>query len=269
MSADLATHAALPGGARTFSLDLRPGLGDCVPTGRIRLDALARWLQDVAYADVEDAGLAADAFWVVRRNRVTITRWPRFAEWFRLTTFCAGLGRMWALRRTTIEDARGSAIESSALWVHLDPESRRPFPFTERELAAYGPPPEVTATRISAKLRHPAPPPDAAVSPWSFRAIDCDIAGHVNNAAYWQPIEERLLGGGVRPAGLAGLAVGAEPAGLDAEIEFRAGAQPGEKLVLAQGEMHWLLDPDRTLLASVRLARTDVENVAEGSPNNR
>jgi len=46
----------LPQG-RVFSLTRRPLLGDCAPSGRVRLDAIARWLQDVAYTDVEDAGL--------------------------------------------------------------------------------------------------------------------------------------------------------------------------------------------------------------------
>src|SRR5438105_4911076 len=41
----------VPADGRVFSESVRPGLADCSPSGRIRLDALARWLQDVAYAD--------------------------------------------------------------------------------------------------------------------------------------------------------------------------------------------------------------------------
>ena len=89
-------------GVRAFSQARRPGFADCAPSGRIRLDALACWLQDVAYADVEDAGLAAAAVWVVRRTRMRVNRFPRFGERFELTTFCSGLGRMWAERRTDI-----------------------------------------------------------------------------------------------------------------------------------------------------------------------
>ena len=48
----------LPAAGRTFQLTMRPLLGDCAPSGRIRLDALARWFQDVAFADVEEAGVA-------------------------------------------------------------------------------------------------------------------------------------------------------------------------------------------------------------------
>ena len=50
-----------PEGGRVFAQSARSGFGDCAPTGRMRLDALAQWLQDVAYADVEDAGMADTA----------------------------------------------------------------------------------------------------------------------------------------------------------------------------------------------------------------
>ncbi|MDQ2897202.1 MAG: hypothetical protein M3Y09_16430, partial [Actinomycetota bacterium] len=58
-------YPPLPGG-RTFSEHRRPGFAACAPSGRMRLDAIAGWLQDVAYGDVEDAGLAQAAVWVVR-----------------------------------------------------------------------------------------------------------------------------------------------------------------------------------------------------------
>src|SRR5438270_797142 len=61
-----------PNDGRVFRQEVRPGLADCSPTGRIRLDALARWLQDLAYADVEQAGVADRAVWVVRRARVRV-----------------------------------------------------------------------------------------------------------------------------------------------------------------------------------------------------
>src|SRR2546423_11047700 len=99
-----------PGGARIYGQQMRAGLGDCAPSGRIRLDALARWLQDIAYADVEDAGVAHLAVWVVRRSRMSVRRFPRFAEAPTVRTFCSGLGRMWAERRTTIEQDGAPAV---------------------------------------------------------------------------------------------------------------------------------------------------------------
>jgi acyl-ACP thioesterase len=30
------------------------------------------------------------------------------------------------------------------------------------------------------------------LTPWPFRASDVDLMGHVNNAAYWKAVEDRL-----------------------------------------------------------------------------
>jgi acyl-ACP thioesterase len=217
-----------------------PGLADCAPSGRIRLDALARWLQDVAYADVEDAGLEAAAVWVVRRTRMRVDRFPRFAERCTVRTFCSGIGRMWAERRTTVvrPGEESPDVEAVSLWVHLDPELRRPTPLTEAELDTYGHP--AHDRRISARLRHPPPGEAERQWDWHFRTTECDLADHVNNAAYWQPLEEELLSE-------------ADPNSIDVEIEFRSGAQPGAKRILASGERRWITSAEGEAHASLLL----------------
>jgi acyl-ACP thioesterase len=217
-----------PPGGRIFQLQTRTWFADCAPSGRIRLDALARWLQDIAYADVEDAGLASMAVWVVRRTRIRVRRFPRFGERFSLATFCSGLGRMWGERRTTVRrsDAADPDVEAVALWVHLDPADWRPIPFSDRETELYGS--AAAGRRVSARLRHPAPDPDAPSSTWTFRSVDLDIAGHVNNAAYWEPLEEELLSG-------------PEPERIDVEIEFRTPCQPGVKQLVRNGARRWIV----------------------------
>jgi acyl-ACP thioesterase len=230
---------ATPERGRVFIQAMQPGLADCAPSGRIRLDALARWLQDVAYADVEDAGLARSAVWVVRRTRLSVIRFPRFAERLTVRTFCSGLGRMWAERRTTVAGAGAGAgieVEAVSLWVHLDPADWRPVPFTEDELAAYGD--AAAGRRITARLRHPPPGSARERSRWTFRATECDLAGHINNAAYWQPLEEELLSSTE------------EPEALEAEIEYRTPCQPGEKLVRSEGDLRWIVSTEGQIHAS-------------------
>jgi acyl-ACP thioesterase len=231
---------------RAFSQLRQPGFGDCAPSGRMRLDAIAGWLQDVAYADVEDAGLQGAAVWVVRRTRIRVRRFPRFGERFRLTTFCSGLGRMWAERRTDVVrcDAGDPDVEATSLWVHLDVEHWRPTPLSETELTTYGwvPP----SRRVSARLRHPAPEGVAGGVPWTFRATECDIADHINNAAYWQPLEEELLTGAAP-----------DPQCLDVEMEYRTPAQPGPKRVINEGEYRWIVGDGDELHASIRIGAGD------------
>ena len=232
-----------PSGGREFEQAVRPGFADCAPSGRVRLDGIARWLQDVAYADVEDAGLADRAVWVVRRTRMRVQRFPRFGEELELATFCSGMGRMWAERRTTVRRGRSdqSDVEAVALWVHLDPGHWRPVPLGEEELQLYGS--AAAGRRVTARLRHPAPDGIEGESTWLFRATELDIAGHVNNAAYWKPLEEELL-------------AGPEPDELDVEIEFRTPAQPGAKRLLRASRRRWIADGEE-VLASILLGDAD------------
>jgi acyl-ACP thioesterase len=263
----LAEFVQPPPGGRQFSQERRPLLGDCGPGGRIRLDALAGMLQDIAYMDVDDAGVAELAVWVLRRSRMCVKRFPRFGDRLSLTTFCSGIGKMWAERRTTViaEGDTESCVEAVSLWVHLDPVSWRPVPLSRAEIDAYGD--AAAGRRVTARLRHPAPgpdqrhpapgpdqrhpapgpdqrhparPPDEQRGRWRFREIDCDIAGHINNAVYWQPLEEELLAGEVP-----------EPSSLDVEIEFRTPAQPGEMVVLRNGAARWIVNLDGETHASI------------------
>jgi acyl-ACP thioesterase len=228
-----------PERGRIFTESLRPGLADCSPSGRIRLDALARWTQDIAYADSVDAGQAGRAMWVVRRTRLRVTRFPRFGAEFTLATFCSGLGRMWAERRTSITPAGdgADAVEVVSIWVHLDPLSGRPTKLTAEEIATWG---ESTAGRtVTARLRHPEPDGVADGYPWWFRNTELDLARHVNNAAYLTPVEEELL------------VDDAEPRSIDVEIEYRSPAQPGEMRVLRDGAHRWIVSPEGETHASI------------------
>jgi acyl-ACP thioesterase len=232
---------ARPEEVRAYSHVRWPGFADCAPTGRVRLDAIACWLQDVAYADVEDAGVAQAAVWVVRRSRIRVNRFPRFGERFELTTFCSGIGRMWAERRTdvVVVGETSAIVQAVSLWVHLDTERWVPTPLTEAELTIYGGAPD---RRVGHRLRHPAPESIEGGTPWNFRATECDIADHVNNAAYWTPLEEELL---AEPP--------PEPERLDVELEYRTPAQPGEKRVLRSGDRRWIVGTDGELHASFHL----------------
>ncbi len=217
-----------PGAGRAFQQTVVAGLADCAPSGRVRLDALARWLQDAALDDVVDAGMGEVALWVVRRSRIRVARFPRFGETATVRTWSSGVGRMWAQRRTSVTTEAGGAVEAVALWVHLDPASWRPFPITPAEMEVYGP--SAAGREVKARLRHPGPPPDGSRSPWTFRATELDVADHINNAAYWSPLEEELLAGGE------------EPDAIDVEVEHKTPAQPGEHAVVAEGERRWIVD---------------------------
>jgi acyl-ACP thioesterase len=231
----------LPAGGRRFAAERTVRLGDVDPAGELRLDAVARYLQDVASDDALDAALPNALGWMVRRTMIRVDAPGVLGERVRLTTFCTGHGRSWAERRTTVAaagGAGGAAIEAVSLWVQIDPDTGRPARLGEAFFDTYG---EAAAGRVvSSKLGLPTPPrPGDAESdrPWRFRRTDLDPFDHVNNAAAWALVEERLQERRTARQGLG-------------EVEYLGPADAGvEFTAITDGEHGWLIDDARTLIA--------------------
>src|SRR6202790_123913 len=107
----------LPDTGRRVTRVRRVRLSDVTGTGRLRLDALARYLQDIAGDDVDDAGLGGA--WVLRRVALACGALPAFRDEVTLTTFCSGTGSRWAERRTTLHAGGEVRVEAVALWVFV------------------------------------------------------------------------------------------------------------------------------------------------------
>lgn len=240
-----ATDRDPPTRGRVFETATRVRLADAAPTGRLRLDAIARMLQDVASDDSADAGLddagpgdggpgdggpggrAGSGVWVMRRLSLRLDSVARFGDDVLLRTWCSGIGRCWAERRTDLivsrgatpatPNGRGATARAAAIWVYVARTGGQPLTLPARfhdQFAA-----AAAGRTVSARLTHPAPPAGAPRAPWRVRAVDLDVLGHVNNAAYWAPVEQWLQSSGDRVT--------------RAEIEFRAPIEPGEAVELA------------------------------------
>jgi acyl-ACP thioesterase len=185
----------LPQSGRTYRASRRIRLSDRDASGRLRLDAVARYLQDVASDDVDETGWGApDHLWVVRHLRVEVVAPAVQDDRVELTTWSSGMGTLAAARRLSLAGDRGGRVELDSVWIHLGPDAR---PARIADFDVYT---ESTAGRtISTKLDLPAPPDGATRTRWPLRATDVDVLGHVNNAAYWHAIEERLARAGLDP----------------------------------------------------------------------
>jgi acyl-ACP thioesterase len=75
---------------------------------------------------------------------------------------------------------------------------------------------------VSTRTTLEPPSADAPRAAWPLRAADVDLHGHVNNAVYWQAVEERLGGGGPDPR---------QP--LRAWLDYREPLDLGDELELA------------------------------------
>lgn len=180
----------VPSHGRVFERHRPVRLGDASPGGRLRLDALARYLQDVSNDDTRDVGMAEDVTWVVRRIVLVVARFPVLGENLRLRTFCSGIASHWAERRVRVDGDRGGRADAATLWVHVDPTSGRPAPLPEGFVGHFGA--SAAGRTVRARLRHGAPPDAASAAAWPLRFTDFDVLGHVNNAAAWSAVEEVL-----------------------------------------------------------------------------
>jgi acyl-ACP thioesterase len=191
----LDTRIPIPERGRTFGARRRIRLADMDARGRLRLDSVARFLQDIAIDDVQETGWGMpEHLWFVRRIRIDVLR-PFVADTgVELTTWCSGLAAMAAGRRWSLTGDGGGRIEVDSVWIHLDARERpaRIEHFGVYEEATRG-------RRVSTKLALAEPPPGAQTVPWPLRATDVDRHGHVNNTVYWQAIEHLLPALGIDP----------------------------------------------------------------------
>jgi acyl-ACP thioesterase len=184
---------------RRFSTSRRVRLSDCGPDGRLRLDGVARYLQDIGSDDWDDVDASSAFTWVVRRTAIRLAeggRWPALAEWVTLTTWCGGTGAAWAERRTNLALSDSVMVETASLWVPVN-DAGQPQRLPSYFLDLYGV--AARGRKVSGKVTVSAPPPGAAQRPWPLRRSDVDIVDHVNNAAIWQAAND-VIDGPVREA---------------------------------------------------------------------
>lgn len=207
-----------PQSGRVVETNRRVRLGDVAPSGRARLDAIARYLQDIARDDSSQTDLENAMGWVVRRTLIEVHRAPTLEEWLDLATWCSGHGGRWAERRTEIRGERGAEVDSVTLWVHVDPATGRPMRLGERFFAIWGE--AAGGRRVSARTAlDPVPAPGSSTRTWPLRVSDLDVLGHMNNAAHWAAVEDAIGAAGPPPM-------------LRAELEHGVGVEAHNDLVL-------------------------------------
>ncbi|MFO7572836.1 MAG: thioesterase [Gaiellaceae bacterium] len=184
-----------PREGRTYRSTRRIRLADRDASGRLRLDAVARFVQDVATDDVDETGWGApDHLWVVRSMRIDVLSPPVEDDHVELLTWCSGTGGVVAGRRMSLIGDLGGRVEVDGVWVHLGPDAR-PARIEGFEVYAGSAEGRVLTTKL--ELTEPERP--MGRFPWHVRVADLDLMGHANNAVYLAAVEECLARGGPDP----------------------------------------------------------------------
>jgi len=125
--------------SRRFAAQRRISLSDTDAGGRLRLDAVARYLQDAASEDWLDAGFDHDTHvWVVRRTELELHEPFRPESPFTIETWCSGVAPSAAARRYSLRGERGGLIEAESIWIRF---GRRSWPRWIQMLSASISPP--------------------------------------------------------------------------------------------------------------------------------
>jgi acyl-ACP thioesterase len=217
----------LPAAGRVYRSSRRIRLSDRDARGRLRLDAVARYLQDVASDDVDETGWGApEHLWVVRHIRIEVVSPPVDDDRVELATWSSGSAPIAASRRMSLVGDRRGRVELDSVWIHLGPDAR------PARLGDFGPYAASAAGRVvTTRLELPEPSADGVRARWPLRSTDEDRLAHVNNAAYWHAVEERLQrGGGPDPK---------EP--LRARLDYRHAIDVGDDVELVEASTEGVL----------------------------
>ena len=194
-------------GARYFEAAYRVRTGDVDQDMRVRLDAVARYLQDVANDNIEATELGdSDPFWIVRRTVVDVIRpisWPATVTAQR---WCGSLSTRWTNMRVRLtaehetnrfnpEPREAGLIETEAFWINVNDQGM-PSRISDDAFELLSS--MTDEHRLRWKSLNPEKAPDAEGASADdrehvLRSTDFDPFKHLNNAAYLEAIEDELV----------------------------------------------------------------------------
>lgn len=177
-----------------FDLQWPLRVGDINRTGRLRLDAACRHIQDIGQDQLREMGHEkTHPLWIVRRTMLDMIRPIEFSDMLRMRRWCSGTSNRWCEMRVRIDGVHGGGlIESEAFWINISRETQGPARIADDFLEGLQRTTDVTRLRWKAYLH--AGKREDADRIWEFpiRVTDIDLFDHVNNSVYWSVVEEYL-----------------------------------------------------------------------------
>ena len=163
--------------------------GDIDSDLHLRLDGVARYIQEVGAENLVDAGEAEQhPHWLVQRTVIDVVEpieWPTevaFSRW------CSALSTRWCTMRVDVEGAEGGRIETEGFWIAINQETLTPQRVSDSLIDRFA----STTDEHRLKWRpwlHNLESAQREI-PFALRRTDIDVFSHVTNTAYWHAIHE-------------------------------------------------------------------------------
>jgi acyl-ACP thioesterase len=163
--------------------------GDIDEHLHLRLDGVARYIQEVGAENLVDAGEAeAHPHWIVNRTVIDVLtpiEWPHdvtFSRW------CSALSTRWCTMRVDLVDSSGGRIETEGFWIAINKDTLTPSRVSDTLTEKFATTTDEHRLKWRPWLEDPRH--TDTETPFALRRTDIDIFQHVTNAAYWHAIHE-------------------------------------------------------------------------------
>jgi len=191
MSTDDVDHrlGRLPDTGYVYRTSWRVATGDVGDDLNLRLDGVARYIQEVGAENLVDAGEAEEhPHWLVQRTVIDVIEPIAFPNEVTFSRWCSALSLRWCTMRVDLVGSDGGRIETEGFWIAMNAKTLTPQRATDSLLERFG----TTTTEHRLKWRPWLKNPDTIdeSAPFALRRTDIDLFEHVTNTAYWHAVHE-------------------------------------------------------------------------------
>lgn len=231
----------LPDSGYVYETGWRLATTDIDEHKRLRLDGVARYIQEVGAEHLADAKLAdVHPHWIVLRTVIDVLQPIEIPSDITFRRWCAALSTRWCNMRVQLQGSDGGLIETEGFWICMNKDTLTPSRLSDECVARFGSTTDNHRLRWRAWLTEPV---DGAVTPFPLRRTDIDHFEHVNNTIYWHGVHEIL-----------GQVPELESAPYRAVLEYRSPIKYGERVTIHSQRHHDTVRMQFTVGDEVRAA---------------
>ena len=181
--------SALPDTGYIYTTSWPVTTGDVDDQLRLRMDGVARYIQEAGAENLVDAGEAeAHPHWIVNRTVIDVIEpieWPNEVT---LSRWCSALSTRWCTMRVDLVGADSGRIETEGFWIAINENTLTPLRVSDTLVEKFAS--TTTEHRLKWRKWLQDPPEVDTVVPFPLRRTDIDVFQHVTNTAYWHAIAE-------------------------------------------------------------------------------
>ncbi|MCB0948791.1 MAG: hypothetical protein KDB44_05825 [Mycobacterium sp.] len=181
--------SALPATGYVYRTAWPVATGDLDGNLHLRLDGVARYIQEVGAQNLVDAGEAEDhPHWLVQRTVIDVIEPIEFPNQVSFSRWCSALSSRWCTMRVDLVGSDGGRIETEGFWIAINSKTLTPQRVSDTLVKRFASTTEIHRLKWRPWLDNPGAADEVIAFP--LRRTDIDIFEHVTNTAYWHAIHE-------------------------------------------------------------------------------